>query len=179
MNRDIAGIHHITAISGDPQRNVDFYVGILGLRLVKKTVNFDDPGTYHLYYGDEQGNPGSILTFFPFQGAPQGRRGVGQATTTSFSVPQNSLGYWIERLKKANIAHEEPFQRFDEEVLTVYDPDDLQLELVASAKRDPRQPWQTGPVPAEQAIRGFFHVTVTERRPDATAKLMVDTMGFR
>src|SRR6266853_1045539 len=102
--REIPGIHHITAIAGDPQRNVDFYVGAVGLRMVKRTVNFDDPGTYHLYYGDESGRPGSLLTFFPWPGAPRGRVGTGQATATSYSIPPESVGYWLERLQQHHIA---------------------------------------------------------------------------
>ena len=103
MDKRLKGIHHVTAITGDPQINLEFYIGLLGLRLVKKTVNFDDPGTYHLYYGDETGQPGTILTFFPWPGALKGQRGAGQITVASFSVPEDSLGYWIDRFKNFGI----------------------------------------------------------------------------
>ncbi|HYG64039.1 MAG TPA: VOC family protein, partial [Thermoanaerobaculia bacterium] len=131
MSREIGGIHHVTAIASDPQANVDFYTDVLGLRLVKKTVNFDDPGTYHFYYGDEQGNPGTILTFFPWPRARRGSHGAGLTSATSFSVPEGSLGYWTERLARYGVPFEEPRPRFDEEVVTLLDPDGLKLELVA------------------------------------------------
>jgi glyoxalase family protein len=112
----IPGIHHVTAIAGDPQQNIDFYSSFLGLRLVKLTVNYDDPETYHLYYGDEDGHPGTILTFFPWPGAPAGRKGVGQATTTSFSIQRESLGFWMERLKGHRVPFDGPTERFDEQL---------------------------------------------------------------
>jgi glyoxalase family protein len=178
MERQIGGIHHVTAIARDPQRNVDFYAGVLGLRLVKKTVNFDDPGTYHFYYGDGQGHPGTIMTFFPWPMARLGSRGAGQATVTSFSVPEGSLGWWSERLDRMGIDHDAPRPRFDEEVLTVLDPDHLQIELVARAG-DGREPWDGGPVPAERAIRGFEGVTLTEWNPEVTSEVLTGLLGFR
>src|SRR5215470_13705232 len=131
MSKDILGIHHVTAIAGDPQQNLDFYAGVLGLRLVKLTVNYDDPQTYHLYYGDGRGNPGTILTFFPWPGARRGSRGNGQVTSTSFSVPKEALDFWAKRLKERGLSFDGPHGRFDEQVLTFYDPDGLRLELVA------------------------------------------------
>src|SRR5947209_2404977 len=116
MNIKIPGIHHVTAIAGEPQKNVDFYAGVLGLRMVKVSVNFDDPGTYHLYYGDETGSPGTILTFFPWAGAMRGRRGTGQATAVAFSVPQGSLDFWMERLTKNGVETEGPSERFGDKV---------------------------------------------------------------
>jgi glyoxalase family protein len=178
MRKPIAGIHHVTAMAGDPQANVDFYTGVLGLRLVKKTVNFDDPGTYHLYYGDEVGHPGTIMTFFPWPLARRGVQGAGQATVTAFSVPEGSLGYWTERLRRMDVAFDDPKPRLGEEVLTVLDPDGLKLELVARAGDD-RQGWRGGPVPADKAIRGFDGVTLTEWNLDVTQKVLADTMGFR
>lgn len=180
MKKQIEGIHHVTALARDPQANVDFYTGVLGLRLVKKTVNFDDPGTYHLYYGDEQGRPGTIITFFPWPMAKRGTHGAGQATATAFSVPDGSLGWWAERLAKLGVGAEEPKPRqgFDEEVITLLDPDGLKLELVARAG-DGRAPWIGGPVPAEHAIRGFEGVTLTEWNPEVTAAVVRDVMGFR
>jgi len=178
MNKTIEGIHHVTAIARDPQANVDFYSGVLGLRLVKKTINYDDPSTYHLYYGDGEGRPGTIITFFPWPMARRGSQGAGQATVTSFSVPAGSLGWWRERLTRLRVPFEEPKERFDEEVLTLLDRDGLELELVARAG-DPRQPWDGGPVPAEKAIRGFEGVTLTEWNPEVTAELLTGVMGFR
>jgi glyoxalase family protein len=173
------GLHHVTAIAGDPQRNVDFYLQVLGLRLVKRTVNFDAPDTYHLYYGDEAGTPGSILTFFPWPGAPRGRRGTGQTTTVGFSVPEGSLGWWADRLRAAGVESEEPVTRAGEDVLALYDPDGLRLELVASPSPDTRPPWESGPVPGDRAVRGLHAVTMSEGGPDPTAALLTDRLGFR
>jgi glyoxalase family protein len=178
MSAVTSGIHHVTAISGEPQRNVDFYVGLLGLRLVKKTVNFDDPGTYHLYYGDGAGSPGSIMTFFPWAGAPNGRIGAGQLTVTAFSFPATSLGYWTERLVEGGVRFERPEDRFGETVLRFPDPDGLRLELVA-ATDDVREGWAGGPVPPEHAVRGFHHVTLLSSDAAGTAELMTDSLGFR
>jgi glyoxalase family protein len=178
MSADTSGIHHVTAIAGEPQRNVDFYVGVLGLRLVKKTVNFDDPGTYHLYYGDGVGTPGAVMTFFPWAGAPRGRIGSGQLTVTSFSIPATSLGHWTERLVEGGVRFEKPEDRFGETILRFPDPDGLRLGLVAAADEG-REGWSDGPAPAEHAVRGFHHVMLTVADPSRTAKLMTDTLGFR
>jgi glyoxalase family protein len=178
MSAETTGIHHVTAIAGEPQRNVDFYAGLLGLRVVKKTVNFDDPETYHLYYGDGRGTPGSIMTFFPWRAAPRGRIGAGQLTVTSFSVPAASLGYWTERLVEGGVRFERPEDRFGETVLPFPDPDGLRLELVAAGE-DRREGWADGPVPADHAVRGFHHVTLAVADPARTATLMTDTLGFR
>ncbi len=173
------GLHHVTAIAGDPQRNLDFYHGVLGLRLVKQTVNFDAPDTYHLYFGDEVGSPGSIMTFFPAPGAPSGRHGAGQATTTGFSVPSTALGWWDERLRRLGVEVLAREERGDEDVLALSDPDGLRLELVADARGDTRTPWEAGPVPAEVAIRGLSHVTLTEHHRDRTAAHLTEQLGFR
>ncbi len=178
MSTDTTGIHHVTAIAGEPQRNVDFYVGLLGLRMVKKTVNFDDPETYHLYYGDGGGSPGSIMTFFPWAHAPAGLQGTGQLTVTSFSIPESSLGYWTDRLIDHGTRFEKPSQRFEDTVISFADPDGMKLELIASAADD-RSPWEDGPVSPEHAVRGIHHVTLSERAPDRTTKLMSETLGFR
>src|SRR5271169_3949078 len=130
---EILGIHHVTAIAGDPQRNIDFYAGVLGLRLVKLSVNYDDPTTYHLYYGDGQGHPGTIMTFFPWPGAMKGRIGTGQLTVTSFAVPEESLPYWRERLRKRGVDFAETRSDFGEEMLCLRDFDGLQLELVGTS----------------------------------------------
>ncbi len=179
MEKHILGIHHVTAIAGDPQRNIDFYAGVLGLRLVKLTVNFDDPTTYHLYYGDEVGRPGTVLTFFPWPDAPRGRLGSGQLTTTSFSIPDGSMAFWIDRLRGKGVLFEGPTRRFDEEVLSFSDPDGLPLELVQHDYADERVGWKEGPVAGEFAVRGFYSVTLTEEALDETASLLVGTLGFR
>src|SRR6476661_10426570 len=131
MNNKILGLHHITAIAGDAQRNYDFYTKALALRLVKKTVNFDDPGTYHFYYGDEVGTPGSILTFFPWQGIQKGRVGTGMATEIGYSVPKESLSFWINRFKSLNVTHQPVAERFGEQFVSFQDPDGLLLNMVA------------------------------------------------
>jgi glyoxalase family protein len=171
------GIHHVTAISGGPQRNVDFYAGTMGLRLVKKTVNFDDPETYHLYYGDGAGSPGTIMTFFPWAHAPGGRIGAGQLVVTSFSIPTASLGYWTERLVEKGVRFERPRDRFGDTVISFEDPDHLRIELVAA--QDGRPGWSGGPVRAEHSVRGFHHVSLAVEEPERTAGLMTESLGFR
>jgi glyoxalase family protein len=176
---DILGVHHVTAIASDPQKNIAFYAGVLGLRLVKLTVNYDDPTTYHLYYGDGQGHPGTIMTFFPWPGAIAGRIGTGQLTVTSFAVPEKSLGYWKKHLTGHNRLVREARSEFDEELLFFTDPDGLQLELIATPHANPNRIWSRGPVPADFAIRGFHHVTLSESGYERTASLLTDTLGFR
>jgi glyoxalase family protein len=179
LEQPILGIHHVTAIASDPQRNLDFYTEVLGLRLVKRTVNFDDPGTYHFYFGDEVGSPGSILTFFPWPGAARGSRGAGQVEVTSFSIPEGSLKYWEERLLASGTLVEKSGKRFGEEVLTLSDPDGLKLELVAHSETDaPDHIWKHGSVPSEQAIRRFYSVTLCENKIEDTVSVL-ETMGFR
>lgn len=178
MSASSQGIHHVTAIAGDAQQNLDFYTGLLGLRLVKRTVNFDDPGTYHLYYGDEQGSPGTIMTFFPWKGAPRGSLGAGQTGTTAFSVPEGSLGFWGDRLRAAGLPVEGPATRFDEEVLSFPDPDGLRLELVAHSGVVDTAPWSDGPIPSAHAIRSFHGVTLIERSLEETAGVLTQNLGF-
>ena len=179
MNKQISGIHHVTAIASDPQRNVDFYTGVLGLRLVKQTVNYDDPGTYHFYYGDTVGSPGTLLTFFPWPGARRGRVGVGQANATAFSVPQASLGYWVERLVRLVVPFAGPTARFGEQVLSFTDPDALPLEIVAHGVAETGAGWDGGDVPAEHAIRRIHSVTLSVADSGPTADLLTQTLGFR
>src|SRR5436305_13283227 len=138
MTPTLLGLHHVTAMCSDPQANIDFYTGVLGLRLVKLTVNFDDPQSYHLYYGDELGHPGTILTFFAWPGVPRGRQGTGQVTGTSFSIPQGSLDYWVERLSQQGVSSTAPASRFDETILSLQDPDGLALELAAHQQAEQR-----------------------------------------
>ena len=178
MEQPILGIHHVTAIASDPQRNVDFYTDVLGLRLVKRTVNFDDPGTYHLYFGDEAGSPGTLLTFFPWPMAARGSPGVGQVTVTSFSVPEGSLNYWERRLVSAGAPAGRSGKRFDEEVLTFADPDGLKLELVAHSGAALDRAWKGASVPAKHAIQGFYAVTLCEQGYESTSEVL-ETMGFR
>ncbi|MUL44260.1 ring-cleaving dioxygenase [Streptomonospora sp. PA3] len=173
------GLHHVTAIATDPQRNADFYHGVLGLRLVKTTVNFDAPDTYHLYFGGESGQPGTLITFFPWPGAPPGRHGAGQATAVAFSVPEGSLGWWRERLRARGADVGTVAHRLEEEALPVRDPDGLGLELVAHRQADAAPAWEGGPVPDEHAVRGLHSVTLTEAGYEHTAGLLTDTLGFR
>jgi glyoxalase family protein len=173
----IPGIHHVTAIAGDPARNVHFYTKRLGLRLVKRTVNFDEPGTHHLYYGDAAGTPGTILTFFPGPGAPRGTRGRGQATAVAFSVPAGSLGWWRDHLRRHEVPHEAIVRRGEDEVLPFLDPDGLALELVAHQGPGPGEPW-AGPVPQEHGIRGFHSVTLMEADAARTVRVLEGAMGF-
>ena len=187
-----AGIHHITAIAGDPQRNLDFYTEALGLRLVKRTVNFDDPGSYHFYFGDNIGSPGTIMTFFPWPGARRGARGSGQVTTVSFAVPQNSMAFWKERLRANHVIAEEIEGRFGSNALRFLDPDGLQLEItvipsnVEGSRRETFKVTSTGSldfarddgVPSERAIRGFAAPTLEVRNPEKTEKLLTENLGF-
>ncbi|WP_252501627.1 ring-cleaving dioxygenase [Sporosarcina sp. Marseille-Q4943] len=171
-----SGIHHITAIVGHPQENVDFYAGVLGLRLVKKTVNFDDPGTYHLYFGDEGGHPGTIITFFPWAGARQGVIGDGQVGVTSYVIPEGALVFWENRLKKYSV----PFtksQRFGEDYLTFDDPHGLHLEIVERAG-GAKNNWEFGGITADVAIRGFGGATLLSKQPEKTAELLEKVMGL-
>jgi glyoxalase family protein len=174
-----AGIHHVTAICSDPRKNVVFYTSGLGLRLVKKTVNFDDPGTWHLYYGDETGRPGTALTFFAWDQSSPGRNGNGMATETAFLIPEGSLGYWAHRLVAQDIAHDAPEKRFGESVLPLRDPDGMRLALVAVKGADQLPGWSNGEVPAEHAIRGFHGVTLMVDAGERTAQVLTGAFGFR
>jgi glyoxalase family protein len=174
----LAGIHHVTAISGRAHRNLDFYTGTLGMRLVKKTVNFDDPGTYHLYYGDEVGHPGTILTFFPWEDASAGRSGVGLTHQTAFRVSAGSLGYWTHRFIEKNVAHEALERRFSERVLAFTDPDGMRLALVGVADAGAETAWSNGDIPAEHAIRGFHGVTLLLDDVAATGAILSGVLGF-
>lgn len=172
MQKLITGIHHITAIAGGTQENIDFYSGILGLRLVKKTVNFDAPEVYHFYYGDEWGNPGSILTFFPYNGLPHGRQGKGMVNTISFSVAVTSRNYWLERLKRFDINHKAPQDRFESESVVYFeDKDGLGLELVFN-EMDRREGISRGPVPPEHSVKGFYGAEIWEEGYERTAGLL-------
>ncbi|MFL6347094.1 MAG: VOC family protein [Nitrososphaeraceae archaeon] len=179
--RDVLGIHHVTAITSDPQRNIDFYTDILGLRFVKLTVNQDDPTSYHLYYGDELGHPGTILTFFHWPNIPKGHRGTGEVSAVAFLITENSINYWMDRFKDKKIEFRGPYKRFENErVITFHDPDGLDLELVAhnSAENRTANIWKEGPIPIEHAIRGFYSVTLSEEGYERTASVLMDELGF-
>lgn len=179
MDNRILGLHHITAIAGNAQRNYDFYTRVLGLRLVKKTVNFDDPGTYHFYYGDEIGTPGSILTFFPWEGIRKGYTGTGMATEIGYSVPEGSLERWIDRFKNLNVHHEAVSELFGEQYLSFQDPDGLKLKLVVPKNADDRKPWETADVNAGIALKGFHSVVLTLKSAHATAGVLTDIFGYK
>ncbi len=151
MGIPVSGLHHVTAIASDPQRNLDFYADLLGLRLVKRTINFDDPRTYHFYYGDRRGTPGTILTFFPWPNARRGGRGTGQIDATGFTTPPESFGYWLERLKKNHVSAERAPKRFGQEIIRFADPDGLMLELIASEPASEVEAWL-----GEQRASGTF-----------------------
>lgn len=179
MGKLISGIHHVTALAGEPQQNIDFYTGILGLRMVKKTVNFDAPEVYHFYYGDETGTPGSILTFFPYDGIIPGKHGTGMLNITSFSVSLDSLAYWENRLKKYNITHKPAQERFEGEVVIYFqDPDGLGLELVFNAK-DTRKGFTYGSIPIEHSIKGFFGVEIWQPGYERTGALLTEVMDHQ
>lgn len=177
MEKLIHGIHHVTALASDPQRNVDFYAGILGLRLVKKTVNFDAPDVYHLYYGNQEGSPGTLLTFFPYPGLAKGRKGKGQLTVISFSVAKNALDYWFKRLERFGIPSQGIEQRFDESFMYFEDPDGLGLEIIGT-DRDDRIGCTHGNVPGTMAIKGFYGITLSEECDEKTAHLLKEQMGY-
>lgn len=178
IEQHIPGLHHVTAIAGDPQKNIDFYAGVLGLRFLKKTVNFDDPYTYHFYFGDTSGQPGTILTFFPWASqAPTGTRGAGQLASYAFAVPHDSMGFWKDRLARLNIPVNGLVKRFGEDVLIARDEDGFELELVASSLSD-RAAWD-GIIPLQHAARGFHSVSMIESMMEPTIEFLTGTLGFR
>ena len=172
------GIHHVTAIAGPARRNLDFYTRVLGLRLVKKTVNFDDPSTYHFYFGDDAGRPGTILTFFPWEHAAPGRLGIGETQETVFRVPEGALGYWSHRFIEKGVAHQALEKRFGETLLAFKDPDGMRLALagVPGIENDPG--WSDGEIPVEHAIRGFHSVSLLVEKASPTAAILTNVMGF-
>lgn len=176
---NLLGLHHITAIASDPKANLDFYTRVLGLRFVKKSVNQDDPGTYHLYYGDNVGSPGTALTFFPWMGLRRGRPGTGQAYATAFSTPATALAFWQKRFADLRVSALPLEARFGEQVLPFLDPDGMRLELVFTTETDSRAPAPSSDVPAAVAIRGFHSSTLALTSDAATTALLTDTMGYR
>ncbi|HSB94701.1 MAG TPA: ring-cleaving dioxygenase [Flavitalea sp.] len=178
MENRILGLHHITAIADNAQRNYQFYTKVLGLRMVKKTVNFDDPGTYHFYYGDESGTPGTILTFFPWEGIGQGHTGSGMATDIGYSVPTGSLEFWKDRFTQFNVKHGNVEERFGEQFLAFQDPDGLKLELIIPSHNDNRRAWETADINAGVAAKGFHNVTLSLRNSGPTASILTDVLGY-
>ena len=179
MENRILGLHHITAIAGDAQRNYNFYTKTLGLRMVKKTVNFDDPQTYHFYFGDEVGSPGTILTFFPWANVRQGKNGAGMATEIGYSVPANSLDFWKKRFEDENVRHDQISERFGEKFLSFQDPDGLWLSLIETTQKDERQGWQTSAISSNAAVKGFHTVTLTLNNIKATAAILTTVFGYK
>lgn len=178
MTPSVHGLHHVTCIAGDAQENLDFYVSLLGMRLVKKSVNQDDPGTYHLFYADRVGNPGTDFTFFPWPNMEPGRLGIGLTTETSFAVPPGSLAYWQERLGQYGVDYGTPAERFGEMTLAFKDPHGLQLALVETADERLFVPWENSPVPSECQLRGMHAVQLWERQLGPTETVLTELMGF-
>lgn len=174
----IRGIHHITAFASDPQANVDFYHNLLGQRLIKTTVNFDDPGTYHLYYGDETGSPGTLLTFFPWVGARRGRRGSGETGAIAYAIHPDSRVFWHRYLTQHGVEVEDGGERFGAPALLFSDPDGMPLELVSVEQPGTIRTWSGGPIPAEHALRGFHSVTLWAADPEYTAGVLEGVMGY-
>lgn len=179
MADPVAGIHHVTALSGDPGRTLDFYAGILGLRVVKRTVNFDEPTVHHLYFGDGRGRPGTVVTFFPWPRAPSGRVGTGEAEAVAFAVPRGTSGAWTARLRQHGVEIEGSSRRFGREVVSFEDPDGLSLELVAEEEAGRREPWSGGPVSPDRAIRGLFGVTLLLEDEEPTGEFLREVLGLR
>ncbi|GEJ44798.1 ring-cleaving dioxygenase [Chryseobacterium sp. ON_d1] len=177
MDNRILGLHHITAIADNAKRNLDFYTKVLGVRLVKKTVNFDDPGTYHFYFGNENGTPGTILTFFPWEGIGKGTNGSGMATHIGYSVPKGSLEFWKSRLQDFNVNVEEG-EVFGEKMISFTDPDGLQLQFIEPSGDDNRKVWTTDDIKEENALKGFHNVTLTLKKADPTIKVLTDILGY-
>jgi glyoxalase family protein len=174
----VPGIHHVTSITGDVQKCVDFYVGVLGLRFIKKSINQDVPDTYHIYFGDYLGTPGTAMTFFGWPSWPKRKAGSGQVTTVSFAVPSQSLEFWNSRLRSLGVDLSRA-SRFGTDAIVLADPDGIELELVGMASDDHWVPWRDSPVDRDHAIRGFHSVTMTLAESTATVDLLVKAMGFR
>src|SRR4051812_2301929 len=176
MSTPIVGLHHVTAIASDPQRNLDFYTEVLGLRFVKRTINFDDPGTYHFYFGNDIGAPGTILTFFPWPDAGKGRVGAGEVIATAFSVPVGALDFWAARLKSKAVSFKEG-SRFGSRVTTFADPDGMILELIEHQEKEATKAPRYSDIDDGHAIQGFYGVTLLERAVEATERVL-NVMGL-
>jgi glyoxalase family protein len=178
MNSSILGIHHITVMASDAQRNVDFYTQVLGLRFVKKSINQDAPDVYHLYYGDAVGSPGTALTFFPFRHAARGTHGNGEIGSIAFAVPATSLDFWIAHLSQRGIPFDGPSIRWGDQFMTFQDPDGLLIELFFTDRMKVRSPWKNSPVPEEYAVAGFYGVTLFLDSLDDSEHVLVNILGF-
>jgi glyoxalase family protein len=179
MDNELLGLHHITAIASHAKRNLDFYTGVLGQRLVKKTVNFDDPQTYHFYFGNETGEPGTILTFFPWEKMGKGKTGTGLATQIGYTVPASSFAFWIDRFKQFNVIQESVTESFGEQCLSFQDPDGLSIKLIVPKKIDDRKPWETNDVKADTATRGIHSVELTLKNIQPTVEILTDILGYQ
>lgn len=176
----ITGLHHVTAVARDPQQNVDFYRNVLGQRLVKRTVNFDSPSTYHFYFADGTGTPGSVLTFFTWPNMRRGVPGNRETRAVAYNIPAGSLSFWQEHLSRAGVEVGTIQQRFGQAVLPFQDPDGMQLELVEVSNPPPAvQHWTEGPIPEEYALHGFHSVTLWLDEVEPTAELLTREMGFQ
>jgi glyoxalase family protein len=175
----ISGIHHITALASDPQRTLDFYTGVLGLRLVKRTVNFDAPDVYHLYFGDEVGTPGTIITFFPFVNAVRGKRGIGEISAVAFNIPKGSIEFWVERLSSKGIPLDGPSDRFGDQVIAFEDPDGMIIELVMGKVSSTYRHWKRNSVPEEFSIQGIHSATLLLGSKEPTDQFITSILGFR
>jgi glyoxalase family protein len=178
MEKNINGLHHITVLASNPQQNYDFYTKVMGLRFIKKTVNFDAPDVYHFYFGDETGTPGSILTFFPFPNASKGKRGNGEATTVSFSIPVDSMDFWIQHLSRLDIKFSGPYKKFHSNVISLHDPDGMAIELVED-KVAHLKGWETAYVSRKFSIRKFFGIRVLLKDATETKKMITELFGFK
>jgi glyoxalase family protein len=180
MDNRILGIHHITAIAGNAKRNYDFYTKVLGLRMVKKTVNFDDPGTYHFYFGDEGGSPGTILTFFPWgERVKKGYNGTGITTEITYSVPPGSFDFWMKRFEKYQVPVIDKGKRFGEDYVSFTDPDGLNLTLLIPSKDDNRVAWETFEVKKEVGLKGFHSITLNLRNNAPTAQILTEIFDYK
>lgn len=175
----VQGIHHITAIASDPQRNLDFYHKVLGQRLIKRTVNFDDPSTYHFYFGDKSGTPGTILTFFPWRGMGRGVRGNGEVGATAYSIRPASVDYWRNRLTTHGVTVTDEVPRFGNDVLSFTDPDGMVIELVVNEEQSTLDPWDDGPIPTDHELRGFHSATLWVAAAQATGQLLTEQLGYQ
>ncbi|HEY6676553.1 MAG TPA: ring-cleaving dioxygenase [Terrimicrobium sp.] len=178
MSIPVSGLHHVTAIASDPQRNLDFYAEVLGLRLVKRTINFDDPRTYHFYFGDGRGTPGTIVTFFPWRNARRGGRGTGQIDATALTTSPASFDYWLERFKQNHVSAERAPKRFGQDVIRFADPDGLILELIASDRESEVEAWPESSMPAEHSLRGFHSVSAALEGYERSARLLTEVFGY-
>lgn len=173
------GLHHITAIASDPKRNFDFYTKVLGLRFIKRTVNYDDPTTYHFYFADKIGSPGTVLTFFPHPGSPQGQPGRGQAVEIAFAIPTSAIAFWIDRFHQLGISYQGPETRFGQRLIRIQDPDGLYLELVGVDDAPDTDVWATADIATDVAIRGFHGITLWVEDYAKTASILTTHLGFR